>query len=76
MLQSTCLKTLRLGIIIGASFITHLSVLPMIWHIWWLAIVFGLVGSIVTFIARAYTTDVDYYVQPDEIARSKMEHLA
>jgi len=72
MLQSTCLKNTKAGIIIGAL-ITAFG-FAMIWHIWWLAIV-GLVGSIVTFIARAYTTDVDYYVQPDEIARIENEHL-
>ena len=65
-------KNTKAGIIIGAL-ITAFG-FAMIWHIWWLAIV-GLVGSIVTFIARAYTTDVDYYVQPDEIARIENEHL-
>ncbi|UTV99638.1 cytochrome o ubiquinol oxidase subunit I [Marinomonas rhizomae] len=65
-------KNTKAGIIIGAL-ITAFG-FAMIWHIWWLAIV-GLVGSIVTFIARAYTSDVDYYVQPDEIAQIENEHL-
>jgi cytochrome o ubiquinol oxidase subunit 1 len=65
-------KNTKAGIIIGAL-ITAFG-FAMIWHIWWLAIV-GLVGSIVTFVARAYTSDVDYYVQPDEIAQIENEHL-
>lgn len=65
-------KNTKAGVIIGAL-ITVFG-FAMIWHIWWLAIV-GLVGSIVTFIARAYTKDVDYYVQPDEVARIENEHL-
>ena len=46
----------------------------MVWHIWWLAIV-GLVGMVGSFIARAYASDVDYYVQPDEVARIENAHL-
>ena len=65
-------KNTKAGIIIG-GLITAFG-FAMIWHIWWLAIV-GLVGSVVTFIARAYTKDVDYYVQPDEIAQIENEHL-
>lgn len=65
-------KNTKAGIIIG-GLITAFG-FAMIWHIWWLAIV-GLAGAIVTFIARAYTSDVDYYVQPDEVARIENEHL-
>ncbi len=39
-----------------------------IWHIWWLVGV-GFVGMIASVIVRSYITDVDYYVQPDEIER-------
>ncbi|MCT7945224.1 cytochrome o ubiquinol oxidase subunit I [Shewanella septentrionalis] len=45
-----------------------------IWHILWLAIV-GLVGAFVVFLFRAYNNDVDYYVQPDEVARIENAHL-
>lgn len=45
----------------------------MIWHIWWLAIV-GLVGAVVSFIVRSYDEDIDYYVQPEEIARIEQAH--
>ncbi|AXV66006.1 MULTISPECIES: cytochrome o ubiquinol oxidase subunit I [Pseudoalteromonas] len=45
----------------------------MIWHIWWLA-AFGLLGAIAIFIKRCYTTDVDYYVQPDEIVELETAH--
>lgn len=45
----------------------------MIWHIWWLAIA-GLVGAVVSFIVRSYDDDIDYYVQPEEIARIEQAH--
>jgi len=45
-----------------------------IWHIWWLAII-GLAGTFVLFLMRAYDNDVDYYVQPDEVARIENAHL-
>ncbi|WP_423194033.1 cytochrome o ubiquinol oxidase subunit I [Cupriavidus sp. H18C2] len=40
----------------------------LVWHIWWLA-GFGLVAMILTFIARSYDRDVDYYVPAAEVAR-------
>ncbi|MGO2510423.1 cytochrome o ubiquinol oxidase subunit I [Marinomonas polaris] len=46
----------------------------LIWHIWWLAAL-GLFGSFVFLVIRAYTKDVDYYVQPDEIARTENAYL-
>ncbi|SUI90823.1 cytochrome o ubiquinol oxidase subunit I [Shewanella morhuae] len=45
-----------------------------IWHILWLAIV-GLVGAFIVFLFRAYNNDIDYYVQPDEVARIEDAHL-
>ncbi|MCG9695455.1 cytochrome o ubiquinol oxidase subunit I [Shewanella sp. Isolate11] len=45
-----------------------------IWHILWLAIV-GFVGAFIVFLVRAYDTDVDYYVQPDEVERVENAHL-
>lgn len=45
-----------------------------IWHILWLAIV-GMVGAFIVFLFRAYNNDVDYYVQPDEVARIENAHL-
>ncbi|MDO6505911.1 cytochrome o ubiquinol oxidase subunit I [Colwellia sp. 4_MG-2023] len=61
-------KNTSAGVFIGAT----LSVFcfAMIWHIWWLAIV-GLVGAIGVFIKRCYSNDVDYYVQPEEIAKTE-----
>ncbi|MGN6581882.1 MAG: cytochrome o ubiquinol oxidase subunit I [Bordetella sp.] len=38
----------------------------LIWHIWWMAII-GFVGMIATFIARSYSTDLDYYVPAAEV---------
>jgi cytochrome o ubiquinol oxidase subunit 1 len=46
----------------------------LIWHIWWLAAV-SFVGMFVTLFIRSYATDVDYYVQPDEIARIEQAHI-
>ncbi|NVK72018.1 MAG: cytochrome o ubiquinol oxidase subunit I [Oceanospirillaceae bacterium] len=46
----------------------------LIWHIWWLAAL-GLIGGFVFLVLRAYTKDVDYYVQPDEVARIENAHL-
>ncbi|MBU2923561.1 cytochrome o ubiquinol oxidase subunit I [Colwellia sp. 1_MG-2023] len=61
-------KNTSAGVFMGAT----LSVFcfAMIWHIWWLAIV-GLVGAIGVFIKRCYSNDVDYYVQPEEIAKTE-----
>ncbi|MCX2956577.1 MAG: cytochrome o ubiquinol oxidase subunit I, partial [Candidatus Regiella insecticola] len=45
----------------------------MIWNIWWMAIA-GFVGMIVTWIAKSFDEDVDYYVQVDEIERIENQH--
>lgn len=45
----------------------------MIWNIWWMAIA-GFVGIIVTWIAKSFDEDVDYYVQVDEIERIENQH--
>ena len=45
-----------------------------IWHIGWLALV-GFIGAFVVFLLRAYNHDVDYYVQPDEVAHIENIHL-
>jgi cytochrome o ubiquinol oxidase subunit 1 len=56
----------------GAGFvISAFSLLfgfALVWHMWLFAGI-GLVGMIVTFIARSYDTDVDYYVPAAEVAR-------
>ena len=59
-------KNTSAGVFMAASLTAFCF--AMIWHIWWLAVV-GLVGGIAIFIKRCYTSDVDYYIQPDEIAR-------
>ncbi|MBH0068570.1 MULTISPECIES: cytochrome o ubiquinol oxidase subunit I [Pseudoalteromonas] len=59
-------KNTSAGVLMAASLTVFCF--AMIWHIWWLAVV-GLVGGIAVFIKRCYTSDVDYYIQPDEIAR-------
>jgi cytochrome o ubiquinol oxidase subunit 1 len=46
----------------------------LIWHIWWLAAV-SFVGTFVVLIRNSYNTDVDYYVQPDEIERIEKAHI-
>ncbi|WP_165740409.1 MULTISPECIES: cytochrome o ubiquinol oxidase subunit I [unclassified Pseudoalteromonas] len=59
-------KNTSAGVLMAASLTAFCF--AMIWHIWWLAIV-GLIGGIAIFIKRCYTSDVDYYIQPDEIAK-------
>ncbi|MEO7775081.1 MAG: cytochrome o ubiquinol oxidase subunit I [Steroidobacteraceae bacterium] len=44
----------------------------MIWHIWWLALV-TLVGLFVVAIAHTFNYDRDYFVTPDEVARTESE---
>lgn len=61
-------KNTSAGVLMAASLTVFCF--AMIWHIWWLAVV-GLVGAIAIFIKRCYTSDVDYYIQPDEIARTE-----
>ena len=46
----------------------------LIWHIWWLAAV-GFVIAFVSLVRNSYNTDVDYYVQPDEIERIENAHI-
>ncbi|XXF09778.1 cytochrome o ubiquinol oxidase subunit I [Pseudomonas sp. D2-3] len=46
----------------------------LVWHIWWLAAV-SFVGTFVVLIRNSYNTDVDYYVQPDEIERIEKAHI-
>jgi cytochrome o ubiquinol oxidase subunit 1 len=45
-----------------------------IWHINWLVIV-GMLGAFGLFLQRAYTSDVDYHVQPEEIEKIENAHL-
>jgi cytochrome o ubiquinol oxidase subunit I len=42
----------------------------MIWHIWWLAIA-ALAAAIVVAIGHSFNENRDYYVQPDEVARTE-----
>ncbi|KIP97312.1 MULTISPECIES: cytochrome o ubiquinol oxidase subunit I [Pseudomonas] len=46
----------------------------LIWHIWWLAAL-SFVGTFAVLIRNSYNTDVDYYVQPDEIERIEKAHI-
>ena len=45
----------------------------LIWHIWWMAIV-GLVGMIASFVARAYSRDIDYYVPAKQVEAIENAH--
>ncbi|WP_231867693.1 cytochrome o ubiquinol oxidase subunit I [Snodgrassella sp. CFCC 13594] len=57
-------KNTAAGIIIaGFSLVFGFA---MIWHIWWLAIV-GFLGMLVTWIAKSFDQDVDFYVPVAEI---------
>lgn len=64
-------KNTSAGVLMAASLTAFCF--AMIWHIWWLAAA-GLVGGIAIFIKRCYASDVDYYVQPDEVARIEQAH--
>ena len=64
-------KNTSAGVLMSAALTTFCF--AMIWHIWWLA-AFGLLAAIVVFIKRCYTSDVDYYVQPDEIVELETAH--
>jgi cytochrome o ubiquinol oxidase subunit 1 len=65
-------KNTSAGVFMGA-FVTVMG-FALIWHIWWLAAV-GFIGTFVSLLLRAFTKDVDYYVQPDEIERIEKAHL-
>ncbi|MHB0775721.1 cytochrome o ubiquinol oxidase subunit I [Halomonas sp. WWR20] len=45
----------------------------LIWHIWWLAIV-GAAGVLISFLARIFNDDVDYYVPATEVERIERKH--
>jgi len=47
----------------------------LIWHMWVFAAI-GLAGMIVTFLARSYDRDVDYYVPAAEVARIENARFA
>ncbi|WP_462154827.1 cytochrome o ubiquinol oxidase subunit I [Pseudoalteromonas piscicida] len=66
-------KNTPAGVLISASLTVFCF--AMIWHIWWLAAV-GFVSAIAVFIKRCYTSDVDYYVQFDEIEQIESAHLS
>ena len=64
-------KNTAAGVIIaGFSLIFGFA---MIWHIWWLAIV-GFAGMIVTWIAKSFDEDVDYYVPVAEVEKIENAH--
>jgi cytochrome o ubiquinol oxidase subunit 1 len=60
------------GILMAAA-ITSVG-FAAIWHIWWLAML-GFAGTFVLFLMRAYNNDIDYYVQPDQVAQIENAHL-
>jgi cytochrome o ubiquinol oxidase subunit 1 len=64
-------KNTSAGVMMSACFTTFCF--AMIWHIWWLAIV-GVIAGITVFFKRCYTSDVDYYVQPEEILEIESAH--
>ncbi|HBQ07620.1 MAG TPA: cytochrome o ubiquinol oxidase subunit I, partial [Halomonas sp.] len=45
----------------------------LVWHIWWLAGV-GALGVVVSFLARVFNDDIDYYVPAAEVERIEREH--
>ncbi|OBX09275.1 cytochrome o ubiquinol oxidase subunit I [Gallibacterium salpingitidis] len=65
-------KNTAAGLIIAVF--TMVFGFAMIWHIWWLAIV-SFVGMIVTWIAKSFDQDVDYYVPVDQIETIENKHF-
>ncbi len=65
-------KNTSAGVLISMSLTAFCF--AMIWHIWWLA-AFGFISAITVFIKRCYTSDVDYYVQPEEIVEIEHAHI-
>lgn len=59
------------GVVIGAF--TTVMGFALIWHIWWLAAL-GLLGVIGGALGRAYESDKDYYVQPEDIEAIERRH--
>ncbi len=44
-----------------------------IWDMWWLVIV-SFIGVVVTWIAKSFDEDVDYYVPVEEVERIENQH--
>ena len=65
-------KNTAAGVIIAVF--TMIFGFAMIWHIWWLAIV-SFVGMVVTWIAKSFYQDVDYYVPVDQIETIENKHF-
>ncbi|ANF59396.1 cytochrome o ubiquinol oxidase subunit I [Halotalea alkalilenta] len=62
----------------GAGVIIALFSLVMgfalVWHIWWMVIV-GFLGMVITFIARTFNYDIDYYVPAEEVEQTENQHF-
>ncbi|MEH8024361.1 cytochrome o ubiquinol oxidase subunit I [Gallibacterium anatis] len=65
-------KNTAAGVIIAVF--TMIFGFAMIWHIWWLAIV-SFVAMVVTWIAKSFDQDVDYYVPVDQIETIENKHF-
>jgi cytochrome o ubiquinol oxidase subunit 1 len=65
-------KNTSVGLIMSAGALAF--GFALIWHIWWLA---GLsfFATFFVLIRNSYNTDIDYYVQPDEIERIETAHI-
>jgi len=46
----------------------------MVWHMW-LPAVAGIVGIMVTLIARTFNTDTDYYIKAEVVRKTEMAHF-
>ena len=55
------------------SFFALVIGFALVWHIWWLAGV-GAVGVFISFMARVFNDDIDYYVPAAEVERIEREH--
>ncbi|WP_328185277.1 cytochrome o ubiquinol oxidase subunit I [Marinobacter sp. OP 3.4] len=65
-------KNTPYGILIAGA--TTVFGFAAVWHIGWMAAL-GLVGAVAFYLMRAYDSDVDYFVQPEDIERIESAHL-
>lgn len=64
-------KNTGAGVFVGLF--SLLAGFGLIWYIWWMVIL-GVVGIFATIIIRSFETDIDYYVQVDEVERIEGAH--
>lgn len=65
-------KNTGMGFII--AMFTGVMGFALVWHMW-IPAIFGLVGAIVTMIARTFSNDIDYYVDAETVRKTELAYL-